>query len=135
MKSIQHQIEYLKEYSANRMRKIRFRMMSALIRTFFKMGRPIPAFMMDYYINTYIPHMNQRAELQYRAPVYGGLITFFQATAEIERDPRTFWGKLTSEGIEVVMVPASHKDILVEPNVQVLAEKLRRSFDLIDQES
>ena len=33
------------------------------------------------------------------------------------------------------MVPASHKDILVEPNVQVLAEKLRRSFDLIDQES
>jgi thioesterase domain-containing protein len=61
--------------------------------------------------------------------VYPGLITFFQATAEIERDPRAFWGKLTSEGIEVIMVPATHKDILVEPNVHVLAEKLRLAVD------
>ena len=106
-----------------------------MIKYSFRMGRPIPKFLMDYYVNTYIPSMNQRAEFQYDPPVYDGLITFYQASAEIERDPRTFWGKLTSEGIEIIMVPASHKDILVEPNVQVLAEKLRHSLDQIKDES
>jgi thioesterase domain-containing protein len=73
--------------------------------------------------------MHGRVERTYVPPVYPGPITFFQATAEIERDPRIFWGKLTSEGVEVIMVPASHKDILVEPNVHVLAEKLRLALD------
>jgi thioesterase domain-containing protein len=95
----------------------------------FAIGRGVPRFMMDFYINVYIPQMHGKLERQYAPDVYPGLITFFQATAEIERDPRLFWGRLTSEGVEVIMVPASHKDILVEPNVHVLAEKLRAALD------
>lgn len=129
------QIGYLRKYSGNRLRKIRLGLARLVSRLCFRLGRPVPAFMMNYYINTYFPHINLQAEMRYSPPVYGGPITFYQATAEIERDPRTFWGKLTSEGIDVVMVPASHKDILVEPHVEVLAGKLRRSLGAIREEA
>lgn len=91
----------------------------------FSLGRPVPSFMREFYIDKYIPWLNGRAELRYKPRKYPGVITFFQAAAEHERDPRNFWGKLTSEGIEIEMVPATHRDILVEPNVGVLAGKLQ----------
>ena len=84
---------------------------------------------MGFYRDHYIPEIHIRAEKRYEPAIYGGIITFFQATAEVDRDPKLFWGKLTSKDIDVEMVPASHRDILVEPNVSVLAEKLRRALE------
>ncbi len=70
--------------------------------------------MKEFYVNVFLTTINTRAEKKYRPSIYPGKITFFQATAEVERDPGRFWGNLTSAGIEVHMVPATHMDILVE---------------------
>jgi aspartate racemase len=101
----------------------------------FLIGCPIPSFMKDFYVNVFISEINTRAEKKYRPSIYPGKITFFQATAEVERDPSTFWGKLTSAGVEVHMVPAAHIDILVDPNVKVLAEKLDAALEKARGES
>ncbi len=122
-------VKYLSEHAGNRMMKTKLRLARVASDISFRMGRPVPLFMKDFYINYLIPHANMKAERRYAPPVYPGLITFFQATAEIERDPRLFWGRLTSEGVEVHMVPATHKDILVEPNVHVLAEKMEKVLE------
>jgi amino acid adenylation domain-containing protein len=127
--SFREKRDYLVEHWGYRLIKTKIWLTRIVSRLCFALGRAVPRFMMDFYINVYIPEMNGRVERRYVPAVYPGLITFFQATAEIERDPRTFWGRLTSEGIEVIMVPASHRDILVEPNVHVLAEKLRLALE------
>jgi hypothetical protein len=122
-------MDYILEHSGYRLIKTKVLLTKVASSLIFKLGRSIPSFMKDFYLNVYIPHMNTRAEREYSPAIYPGLITFFQATAEIERDPRIFWGKLTSEGLDVRMVPATHKDILVDPNVKVLAEKLDAALE------
>ncbi len=128
-RGFREKLRYLVVNAGYRLVKTEMALTRVVSRVCFAFGRAIPRFMMNFYINVYIPEMHGAVERRYAPRVYPGLITFFQATAEIERDPRAFWGKLTSEGIEVIMVPATHKDILVEPNVHVLAEKLRAALD------
>jgi amino acid adenylation domain-containing protein len=128
-RGFREKLSYIIEYSGYRLIKTEMWLTRIVSRLCFALGWALPRFMMGFYINVYIPEMHGKVERRYVPAVYPGLITFFQATAEIERDPRIFWGKLTSEGIEVIMIPASHKDILVEPNVHVLAEKLRLALD------
>ena len=123
-RGFREKLNYIKEYSGYRLIKTKLLLTKAVSSLCFKLGCSVPSFMKDFYINVYIPEVNARAERNYSPSIYPGLITFFQATAEIDRDPRMFWGKLTSEGLDVRMVPATHKDILVDPNVKVLAEKL-----------
>jgi surfactin family lipopeptide synthetase C len=121
--------EYLKEHAGYRLIKTKFLLTKVMSSLMFKVGRPLPAFMRGYYINVYIPEVNVRAEKKYLPAIYPGIITFFRASAEIERDPRQFWGKLTSQGLEIRMVPATHVDILVDPNVRTLAEKLGEALE------
>jgi thioesterase domain-containing protein/acyl carrier protein len=128
-RGFREKLGYIKEYLGYRIVKTKLLLAKAVSSLSFMLGRPIPSFMKDFYINTYLPEVNGRAERNYSPAIYPGLITFFQATAEIDRDPRMFWGKLTSEGLDVRMVPATHKDILVEPNVKVLAEKLDAALE------
>ncbi len=128
-RGFREKLAYIKEYAGYRVIRIKLALAEALSSLCFRMGRPIPAFMKDFYINIYIPEVNARAEKNYSPAIYPGIVTFFQATAEGERDPRMFWGKLTSEGLDVRMVPATHKDILVDPNVKVLAEKLDAALE------
>ncbi len=127
-RGFREKIAYIREYSGYRLIKTKLALTELASSICFKMGRTIPSFMKSFYINVYIPEVNARAERSYSPAIYPGIITFFQATAEVERDPRIFWGKLTSEGIDVRVVPATHKDILVDPNVKVLAEKLKAAL-------
>ncbi|MDD4856817.1 MAG: thioesterase domain-containing protein, partial [Candidatus Krumholzibacteria bacterium] len=127
-------LSYIWEYSGYRLIKTGIQLTKIVSGLCFRFGRPVPGLIRNFYINVYIPQMHEMAEKKYTPPVYPGLITFFQATAEVERDPRVFWGKLTSEGIEVIMVPATHKDILIEPNVQVLAERMRHVIEKTREE-
>jgi amino acid adenylation domain-containing protein len=126
---LREKLSYLSTHAGYRLLKTKLRLADIASTMAFRLGRPVPSFMRDFYINRYVPWLNGRAELRYAPQVYPGLITFFQATAESNRDPRSFWGKFTSEGIEVEMVPATHRDILVEPNVSVLADKLRGALE------
>ena len=130
-RGFKEKFEYIKEYSGYRLIKTKFWLAKLVSLLIFKLGRPIPSFMRDFYVNVYIPEVNLRAERAYSPAIYPGIITFFQATAEIDRDPRMFWGRLTSEGLDVRMVPATHKDILVDPNVRTLAEKLASALEKV----
>lgn len=122
---LREKIAYIRQHIIWRFQKDGIWITERLSPLWFRLGGRIPRRLMHFYLDVYIPEINGRAEKRYLPRIYPGLITFFQATAERDRDPREFWGKLTSEGIEMIMVPASHRDILVEPNVQVLAEKMR----------
>jgi len=127
--SLRERADYFWRHVGYRMIKNQIWLARVVSEMCFRAGRPIPSFMKDFYVNTYIPEMHGRAERKYKPSVYPGAITFFQATAEMERNPSNFWGQLTSGGLEVHMVPASHVDILVPPNVQVLAEKLGAALE------
>jgi thioesterase domain-containing protein len=52
-------------------------------------------------------------------------------TAAVDNDELLGWGKLVSGGIEVQDVPGRHRDILIEPNVRILAEKMRTCLDRV----
>jgi amino acid adenylation domain-containing protein len=134
-RGFREKLGYVVENAGYRLVKTKIWLVGIVSRMCFAFGRAVPRFMMNFYVNVYMPQLNGKAEQRYVPAIYPGIITFFQATAEIERDPRTFWGKLTSEGLEVVMVPASHKDILVEPNVKTLAEKLEAALEKARRES
>ncbi len=126
---IGEKLSYLVAHAGIRLGKTRIALIGLASEFALRMRRPVPARLRETYIDQLIPRINGQAELRYRPALYPGIITFFQATAEVERDPRAFWGKLTSEGIEVETVPATHKDILVEPNVAVLAAELREALE------
>jgi len=50
---------------------------------------------------------------------------------EIPDDPAWGWGCLSTEQVEVLMVPGTHTTMLTEPHVQVLADKLRQCLDKV----
>ena len=75
---------------------------------------------------------NHQAQSQYIFQVYPGRMTLLR-TEDNEREEATGmqydlefgWGDLITGGIDVHHIPGSHYTLLEEPNVQVLAEKLK----------
>jgi thioesterase domain-containing protein/acyl carrier protein len=70
---------------------------------------------------------NARALQTYQPQRFPGKITLFRS---IEHGKGVYygWGELASGGVEVFDVPGNHRGILQEPNVRLLAEKLRACF-------
>jgi len=73
----------------------------------------------------------------YDPAIYPGQITFFRAadldevmTEDLDRlkmdyhSPVFAWDKLSSEPIQLYVVPGNHSEIMFEPHVQVLAERV-----------
>jgi thioesterase domain-containing protein len=70
---------------------------------------------------------------------YPGRITMFRAAEPsayhleypdpILADPARGWGRLSTEPVDVQVVPGNHVTICREPNVRVLAEKLMACLD------
>jgi aspartate racemase len=76
-----------------------------------------------------------RAEETYdpRAKIYPGKLTLFRAidaNNELD-DNRLGWKYFAQEGLEVYDVPGTHTSIREEPNVAVLAEKLKYCLDRV----
>ena len=132
---IREKASYFAKHARMRAAKTKLRLAGMAAALSLRLGRPVPGFIRDLYLNHYLPRIHGEAERKYRPAIYPGVITFFQATAEMDRDPRSFWGKRTSGGVEIEIIPASHRDILVEPNVRVLAEKLNRALEKARLES
>jgi thioesterase domain-containing protein len=68
-----------------------------------------------------------RATQNYGLHHYPGRITFFKAsetTAGTSPDLTLGWNEWASGGVEVHVVPGNHANLMYEPHVQVLAEKL-----------
>jgi amino acid adenylation domain-containing protein len=69
---------------------------------------------------------NARAASLYEPKPYCGRVTLYRAG---EGEDDFGWGRLTAEPVEVVPVPGHHLTLLAEPNVEVLAERLRASLE------
>ena len=73
---------------------------------------------------------NIGASISYVPGVYPGRITLFRATegvfySQAYLEAGLGWGDLTSEGLKIHDVPGDHMQMLQDPHVQVLAEKLQ----------
>ena len=74
---------------------------------------------------------NMEAILEYRQKPYPGKVTLFVAEHHEDwfgssRDPMLGWQRWARGGVEVHRIPASHIRMVLEPAVQVLADKLRQ---------
>jgi amino acid adenylation domain-containing protein len=75
-----------------------------------------------------------RATQNYGLHLYPGRITFFKASetpagTSPDPDPTLGWSKWASGGVEVHVVPGNHANLMYEPRVGVLAEKLTASLN------
>ena len=89
-------------------------------------GRPGPRLGMT------IEEVNVYAASNYQPKAYPGTLTLFRATTRgpLDGDDEFLgWGGLVGERVEVHHVPATHLNILQEPAVRVLSEKLRSCLD------
>jgi acyl transferase domain-containing protein/thioesterase domain-containing protein/acyl carrier protein len=95
-------------------------------RVFGKLDRPLPQRFST------LPSVNGFAMSQYRPSVYPGQLAIFRSVNReetFENDELLGWGGLAEGGIEVFDITGSHLEMLYEPNVRVLAEKLRSCLD------
>jgi amino acid adenylation domain-containing protein len=74
---------------------------------------------------------NGRAAGQYRLKSYAGPVMLFRASEQSLRneDPYAAWQQLLPSGLEIQDIPGSHNGILVEPEVAVLAQRLKSCID------
>ncbi|MBG1259151.1 amino acid adenylation domain-containing protein [Nostoc commune] len=71
---------------------------------------------------------NLQASKHYVMRPFPGIVTLFRASLKSPSgysDPQAGWGKLALGGVEIHDVPGDHTTLLKEPNLQVLAEKLK----------
>ncbi len=87
------------------------------------------------FLPAYIPVREVLNTYKYVPQVYSGRVTLFRAaegTLEWHSDPELGWGPLAAGGVEVYDMPGRHNDVtdmLTEPYVRVLAEKVRACID------
>ncbi|MEC4812714.1 MAG: amino acid adenylation domain-containing protein [Scytonema sp. PMC 1069.18] len=83
--------------------------------------------------------VNKQAWTKYSFPPYSGRITLFRidpnsrdaqvALTGIQADPLLGWGNVITSGIDLHDIPGAHGNLLVEPHVQVLAQKLKQCLE------
>jgi aspartate racemase len=78
-----------------------------------------------------IKEFNSLAVRAYTPQVYDGKVTLFWASADLRTsiDLVEGWRALAGGGIEVHEIPGSHLDIIKEPHVGDLANKLSSCLD------
>jgi hypothetical protein len=86
-------------------------------------GRSIPKFLHR------AKDVNWFAALRYEAQRYPGRITLFRATTplsfiDMPTDRELGWGPLAKAGVEVHEIPGTHREIMREPNVSMVAREV-----------
>lgn len=74
----------------------------------------------------------RRATRDYRPRPYGGRVVLFRAEIGLSgrvSDPDLGWRELAQGGLETHDVPGGHSTMFLEPGVEMLGEKLRRSLE------
>ena len=75
---------------------------------------------------------NNQARKSYTPQVYGGSLTIFRASQKsvgFDDDPKLGWGGVAAGETEIHQIPGSHTDLMTEPQVRLLAEKLQLCLD------
>jgi amino acid adenylation domain-containing protein len=95
-----------------------------------RIGRPLPRALRN------IEELNFAAVKDYVPQVYPGAATLFLATDDLTAafDVEEGWQGLVDGGLEKVRVSGDHLNIVKEPHVRVLAQKLRACLDRVDTE-
>ncbi|HWG58035.1 MAG TPA: SDR family NAD(P)-dependent oxidoreductase [Candidatus Acidoferrales bacterium] len=110
-------------YLKDRLRTVSSRFVYRLFRA---LGRPLPQS-----VGT-IQDINSFAAAVYKPRVYPGALTIFRSTTREMldgSDELLGWRGLAAAGIEVRDVPGTHHNMTREPNVRILAEKMRECLD------
>ena len=97
---------------------------------FHRFGRPLPQSV------SRLKDINRFAATMFRPKVYPGRFIIFRSVtrgALDGRDELLGWGGLAAGGIEVQDITGRHRDMLDEPNVRVLAEKLLACLDRVQE--
>jgi thioesterase domain-containing protein len=74
------------------------------------------------------PSACRAAFRRYTPRAYDGralLILAETETAAYSDDPKADWRDLSSDGVDILIVPGGHEEVLVEPNVRVVGDHLR----------
>jgi thioesterase domain-containing protein len=69
-----------------------------------------------------------RASFRYRPRVYPGRIVYFLSEKRREHFSQ-HWHEIAAGGLDCTVIPGGHSEIWKEPNVQIMAEKLRKLLD------
>jgi thioesterase domain-containing protein len=76
-----------------------------------------------------VKRLMSRASFRYRPRVYPGRIVYFLSERRREHFSQ-HWHEIAAGGLDCTVIPGRHSEIWKEPNVQIMAEKLR---DLLDE--
>ena len=111
---------YSKKLLNGKFSRLKYRFLQSL-------GRPLPQNVGD------LEEINSFAATKYDPKVYPGKLTLFRSTKRVVQqgsDEYLGWKEFAGAGVEVHHVPSTHFDILQEPGVSVIAEKLRGCLGL-----
>jgi thioesterase domain-containing protein/acyl carrier protein len=78
-----------------------------------------------------------RASRNYTLRRYPGRLTLFKASEDLSRassDPTLGWSDWAEGGVDVQMVPGNHANMVYQPNVETLAEKLTACIDQVQSD-
>jgi aspartate racemase len=89
-----------------------------------KFGKPLPAVLQN------IEEINFAAVKDYEPQTYSGNVTLFLATdLTADYDSEDGWRELVKGRIDIHEIPGNHLNIIKEPGVRTLAEKLHAALD------
>jgi len=82
---------------------------------------------------------SMKAMIDYRQKPFPGKVTLFVAENRGKLfhsgdDPQLGWGRWARQGVEVHRIPGRHIHMVQEPNVRVLAERLRECLERVEKE-
>lgn len=105
--------------------KIKNKLWQAAYKFFLLTGRPLPSVLRS------VGEFNFMAVMNYVPKIYSGKATLFWANEDLRGtyDVEAGWNFLARGGVEIHNIPGNHLDIVKEPYVQVLAEKLKACIE------
>ena len=105
--------------------KIKNKLWQAAYKFYLSAGRPLPSLLRS------VGEFNFMAVMNYVPKIYPGKATLFWANEDLRGtyDVEAGWNFLVQGGVEIHNIPGNHLDIVKEPYVQVLAEKLKACID------
>ena len=118
---LREKLGYLVDKSQYLPLEIRSKIWRTIYRSYHTLGHEIPRALRD------VEEFNWLAASEYVPHLYDGRITLFWASNDLRAkfDLLEGWQSLARGGMEVIEVPGTHLDMIKEPHVAELAEKLR----------
>lgn len=105
--------------------KIKNKIWQAVYKFYLKANRPLPRILQS------VQEFNFMACMNYVPKIYPGKVTLFWASEDLRGsyDVQEGWNFLAPNGVETHNISGNHLNIVKEPYVQELAEKLRQSIE------